>query len=76
MIMAQIEINDDVVDALVVSSLKQVLECLRADIVRLQNMPTPLSRVNKQDLEDMLSYEPALVKTLQYYTSHDEWKNI
>lgn len=74
--MATVEISNESLDRLVVDCLKQTLSCLRMDIARLQSHQQPLSRVHTQDLADMLSYEPALVKTLQYYTPHAEWENI
>jgi len=68
----KLEIDDEVVDNLVVSSLTESIEIIEKDIKRLSKMKK-LKPHEQQDLEDHLSYIEALKKTRYYFGGYKYW---
>ena len=71
----QVQLTDELSDSILVQRLRESLICLRMDITRITNNDSR-TLLDIQDLTDMISYESAFVKVLQYYTPHSEWEHI
>lgn len=63
----EITISDETAEHLVVDLLKNSLECVRAEIQRLEGMPD-LSDWQQTDLQDSYKIANSLVEVIRYYT--------